>query len=130
MQILEIFNDIEHQALVSNYFAIRESMKLEYEILEQHEDLQAAFVENPQYLCQCMQNFSAFSESITYEALLLMSFFLIRKPQNENVRLLLKDNAPKLITFVEEFTITEVKELEMDNFDVLKVKMLERLKVI
>lgn len=84
-QILEIFNDIEHQSLVSNYFAIRESMKLEYEILEQHENLQAAFCENSRYLVQCMQNFSTLTESITYEALLLFSFFLIRKTQNKNV---------------------------------------------
>ena len=57
---------------------MRESMKLEYEILTKHEDLQKAFSENENYLVECMQNLTQDTDSITYEALLLLSFFIIR----------------------------------------------------
>ena len=60
-------------------------MKLEYLILKKYEHLQIAFVEDTRYLVQCMQNFSLKAESITYEALLLFSFFTIRTPKNEHV---------------------------------------------
>lgn len=83
--ILEIFNDIEHQDKVTNYFAMRESMKLEYEILLKHEHLQAAFSENEKYLVQCMQNLTEEQDSVTYEALLLLSFFCVRKVSNSKV---------------------------------------------
>lgn len=48
--ILEIFNDIEHQDKLKSYFAMRESIKLEFEILQKHKSLQAAFSENETYL--------------------------------------------------------------------------------
>jgi len=33
-EILQIFWDIEHQDIDANYFALRESMRLEYDILK------------------------------------------------------------------------------------------------
>ena len=35
-EILQIFWDIEHEGVEANYFALRESMKLEYEILKKN----------------------------------------------------------------------------------------------
>jgi hypothetical protein len=49
-EILQIFWDIEHQGEDANYFAMRESLKLEYDILKQHESLRKSFCKNKQYL--------------------------------------------------------------------------------
>ena len=65
--ILEAFNDIEHSDKLTNYFSIREAMKLEYEILVKHEDLQAAYAEEFKYLIECMTNLSdEGNDAITY----------------------------------------------------------------
>lgn len=121
--ILEIFNDIEHQNLQENYFSVRESMKLEYLILKKYEHLQKAFVEDQRYLVQCMQNFSTEAESITYEALLLFSFFTIRTSTNEHVKKVLKDNSEKLGYFIENFELHGIDATEEEVFKELQSKM-------
>jgi hypothetical protein len=71
---------------------MREAMKLEYEILQKYETLQVAFSENELYLKECMLNLQQDSDSITYEALLLLSYFVFRNVKNQTVRQMLADN--------------------------------------
>lgn len=96
-EVLEIFNDIEDHSVTSNYFAVRESMKLEYEILLGHDKLQEAFIQSQKYLVQCMEHFSLDSESITYEAILLFSLFVLSQQKKEEILQVLQDNAEMLI---------------------------------
>jgi len=53
-------------------------MKLEYEILLKFNDLAVSFSENETFLIQCMHNLTDESDSVTYEALLLLSIFITR----------------------------------------------------
>jgi len=84
---------------------MREAMKLEYEILQKYETLQVAFSENELYLKECMLNLQQDSDSITYEALLLLSYFVFRNVKNQTVRQMLADNAQRLMDFVDGFRI-------------------------
>ena len=66
---------------------MREAMKLEYEILMKHEELQKEFAENEIYLVECMKNLTKdATDCISYEALLLLSIFIIRQVSNQKVQ--------------------------------------------
>ena len=126
--ILEIFNDIEHEDTDANYYAIRESMKLEYEILSQHVELMRAFGENEKYLVQAMQNMTDDANSITYEALLLLSFFVMRPVKNDQVRSVLHKNAKQMIQFIQTFKVRGRPAEEMEEFRDFKDQMLMALR--
>jgi hypothetical protein len=48
-----------------------------------------------------MQNLTADQDSVTYEALLLLQYFIVRDVQNTKVKLVLKNNAVQLMSFVD-----------------------------
>jgi hypothetical protein len=77
-----------------------------------------------------MQNFSTEAESITYEALLLFSFFTLRPSSNIHVNSILKDNAEKLGEFIENFELHGIDATEEEVFKELQSKMVQKLKRI
>jgi hypothetical protein len=64
-------------------------MRLEYDILKLHESLRKSFCKNKQYLIQCMELLGQDSELITYEALLLLSIFLLTPARDEEIKMIL-----------------------------------------
>jgi len=104
-EILKIFWDIEHEDQNKNYFALRESMKLEYKILKQHENLRKEFVKRKEYLKMCMQFLGQESDMITFEALQLLSIFLNEKLEEQSIVGILHKNAGQLMEFVDKFVL-------------------------
>jgi len=56
-----------------NFIALTQSMKLEYEMLNTYEVLLEEFTNSREHLMQTMDNLNTEHESITYEAILLLS---------------------------------------------------------
>lgn len=98
-EILEIFNEMELQH--DNYFALRESMRLEYTLLCKNQHLREVFSNSKKYLMQCMENLNDDSESITYEAVILLSVFIIMENRCESICCTIKKNVDNLIMFID-----------------------------
>ena len=107
---------------------MRESMKLEYDILKQHESLRKSFCKSKQYLIQCMELLGQDSELITYESLLLMSIFLLAPVKDEEIKTILQRNGTKLIDFIDEFSPKGRPEEELDEFNALKDNIIGTLR--
>lgn len=59
---------------------------------------------------------------------MLLSFFCVRKVNNNKVQLVLKDNASQLREFVDRFQLTGRDEEEIDSFNALKDKVMSQLR--
>ena len=68
------------------------------------------------------------SELITYEALLLLSVFLGSSVRDEDVKIILKKNATKLIEFIDKFVPKGRPEEELDEFNALKDNIIGTLR--
>jgi hypothetical protein len=75
-----------------------------------------------------MCNLQQDSDSITYEALLLLSYFVFRNVKNQTVRKVLVDNSQSLMDFVDGFRIENRDEEKQANFIELKDRLLSRLR--
>ena len=103
-------------------------MKLEYEILTKHVELMRAFGENEKYLVQTMQNLTDDANSITYEALLLLSFFVMRPVKNDQVKTVLHKNAKQMIEFIQRFKLKSRPAEEIEEFRDFRDQMLMALR--
>jgi hypothetical protein len=65
-------------------------MKLEYEVLQEYACMRNIFSNNKEYLKQTMQNLLTENIHITYEALLLLSVFILMPKRDIGIKKLLK----------------------------------------
>ena len=65
-----------------NFIAMTQSMKLEYDMLQEYEVLREEFTNSRVHLMQTMTNLDTDHESITYEAILLLSLFILMPNRN------------------------------------------------
>jgi hypothetical protein len=68
------------------------------------------------------------SEMITYEALLLLSVFLVNPVRDDEIKIILQNNATKLIEFIDKFVVKGRPEEEEDEFTALKDNIINKLR--
>ena len=108
-EILETFSDLRaSQPEEENYFVVRESLKLQYQLLREEIVLRDAFISHKKFLCECLKLLDSDNESIAYEAIATLSVFvLVGDRRSPKITEVLFKNKEDLIETVEEFECAE-----------------------
>lgn len=126
--VLEVFNDLEHADADTNYFAVREAMKMQYQLLCANRPLREVFSNSKKYLMQTMENMIGDNEGITFEAITLLSVFVLMEDRSEAIRSVLRKNCKNLCAVVDQFEPQGRSAEECADFEGLKGVVREALR--
>jgi hypothetical protein len=78
-------------------------MKLVYQVVKENRDLREEFSNTTKYLITCIKFLDHDNDSIAYEAVLLLSVFVLMENRSEPIQNILRKNLDDLIDTVTDF---------------------------
>lgn len=87
----------------SNYFALREIMKLEYTVISEHQSLLECFSNDEKTLLNTFNLLNADNDGIQFEAVLHLSVFVLVPHRSEQIVKRIRKNKALIRSFLEDY---------------------------
>ena len=96
-------------------------------MLRINRDLRELYSNEKEYLKSVMRHMVSDNDGITYEAISLLSIFVIMEDRHSSILAILKKNAGKLVGVVQDFVPKNRSEEECDEFNGFKNVLVKHL---
>lgn len=93
----------DEETHLSNYFSLREIMKLEYTVINEHRELLEVFSNDQNTLLNTFNLLNVDNDGVQFEAVLHLSVFVLMPDRSSEIVQVIKDNKENIAKCLEEY---------------------------